>query len=281
MAPEHKRTWARKQDILLSAATLALFFGIVAAMGLLSRIGRPGDNSRIREMTEINGLDSAVKAFRERHGEYPPDFGNETAEQNVAQVAGFLRRAFPKCPARNYPPDFRDPAQFDAEKYNPATALTFWLGGMRSEKGEFIGFGDDPENPFDPTCKSRIAPFYDFDQQRLSSGKGTKYYPCAYHGDHSQGCFIYLRAENGSYAGKGYALAGRAGAMRDARESGAKIAYMNPDSFQIRSFGRDGRWGATPETPWGVQFPTGADYNTENKDDITNFSNGTLEEAMR
>ena len=38
--------------------------------------------------------------------------------------------------------------------------------------------------------------------------------------------------------------------------------------------------GRTPETPWGVQFPTGSDYNPENKDDITNFSNGTLEDAM-
>ena len=46
---------------------------------------------------------------------------------------------------------------------------------------------------------------------------------------------------------------------------------MNPRSFQILCPGLDGIFGT------GYHYPSGADYNVNNNDDVTNFSNGKLE----
>ncbi len=266
----------------MSVVVLAVFLaGLLVLFAPPELLGPNGHPSWIRDVVEIQQLDIAVKFFKERFGEYPPDFGEQTNEQRVAAVKKFLSKAFLKCPESNYPIEFRDPAKFDPAKYNPATALVFWLGGMRDADGKPIGFSANPENPFDGTDQSRIPPVFDFDLQLLSSDGGMKYYPPSYHGDRSQGCYVYFRAENGDYTGKTYASAGNSGAMRDAQHStDIKIEYMNPKSFQIRSFGTDGRWGATPQTRWGVMFPTGSDYNPENFDDLGNFSSGPFEDSV-
>lgn len=272
----------RRQDILLSAIVLIVFLGGLFAMFVLPAILRPHGHPRwVRDIVEISELDAAVKWFKDRFGEYPPDFGEQTNEQRVAAVKKFLLKAFPKCPESNYPVEFRDPANFDPAKYNPATALVFWLGGMRNADGKPIGFSANPQAPFDQNGNGGVGPFFDFDPQRLSFNVGTRYYPPSYQGDRSQGCYVYFRAENGSYAGKAYAAAGNSGAMQDAQLStGEKIEYMNPNSFQIRSFGPDGRWGAMRRTRWGVMFPTGSDYNPENYDDMGNFSTGPFEDSI-
>lgn len=230
----------------------------------------------------IAQLEMALKAFKERFGDYPPDFGEETDDQKVAAVKTFLSKVFPKCPESNYPAEFQSPEKFDSKEYNPATALVFWLGGLRDAKGNAMGFSADLENPFDINNRSRIWPFFEFDQQHLDkSGGGMKYYPPSYRGDHSQGCYVYFRAENGTYAGKTYAEAGNSGAMQDTqRSTDRKIEYMNPKSFQIRSFGLDGRWSATPQAKWGVMFPTGSDYHEEDFDDLANFCPGTFEDSI-
>jgi hypothetical protein len=269
----------RRQDILLSVIVMVVFLGGLFVLFVMIQLRQRTDPPGTFDAIELSELDCAVKAFKGRFGEYPPDFGEQTNEQRVAAVKKFLSKAFPKCPESNYPVEFRDPAKFDPAKYNPATALVFWLGGMRDADGKLIGFSANPEAPFDQN--GGIPPFFDFEPQRLDYSVGTKYYPPSYRGDRSQGCYIYFRAENGSYAGKSYAAAGNSGAMQNAQLStGNKTEYMNPKSFQIRSFGLDGRWGATPQTRWGVMFPTGSDYNPENYDDMGNFSTGPFEDSI-
>jgi hypothetical protein len=277
MSAPHPRV--RSQDILLSAIVLIVVIG--GLLFMMTYVQRDRHSPWGRDVVEINQLDMAFKYFKERFGEYPPDFGEQTNEQRVATVKKFLSKAFPKCPEANYPVEFRDPAKFDPQEYNPATALVFWLGGTRDAEGRLIGFSADPQKPFDRTVPSRISPSFDFEPQRLSSDGGMKYYPPSYRGDRSQGCYVYFRAESGSYAGKTYADAGNSGAMRDAQHStDKKVEYMNPKSFQIRSFGLDGRWGATPQTRWGVMFPSGSDYNPENLDDLGNFCSGRFEDSI-
>jgi len=273
----------RKQDILWSAVILSIGFGAgLLAILILPSILANTHPRWVRDVVETTQLDLAVKCFKERFGEYPPDFGEETKEQKVAAVKRFLKKAFPKCPESNYLIEFQDPAKFDAQKFNPATALVFWLGGMQDADGQPYGFSGDPEKPFDSAATHRIGPFYDFDLERVQSPNGgAKYYPPSHRGDYSQGCYVYFRAEGGSYVGKTYADAGDSGAMQDTkRNSEQVVAYMNPQSFQIRSFGEDGRWGATPETRWGVMFPGGSDYNPENLDDLSNFCSRRFKEEM-
>jgi hypothetical protein len=231
---------------------------------------------------EIMQLEMALQVFKEKFGQYPPDFGEETNEQKVAAVKKFLKKAFPKCPESNYPAAFQSAKKFDAKRYNPGTALVFWLGGMQNADGSLIGFSANPEDPFNPDTKARIKPFFDFDPARLDKNRGgIRFYPPSHRSDRSQGCYVYFRAENGTYAGKTYAEAGNSGAMQNAeRCTGDKIEYMNPNTFQIRSFGLDGRWGPTPETRWGVLFPTADDFNPENYDDMGNFCSRTFEDSI-
>jgi len=273
----------RKQDILWSAVILLIgFAGGLLAILILPSILANKHPRYVRDIVETTQLDLAVKCFKERFGEYPPDFGEETKEQKVAAVKRFLKKVFPKCPEVNYLPEFQDPAKFDTQKFNPATALVFWLGGMQNADGQPNGFSADPQKPFDSVATHRIGPFYAFNLERIQSPNGgAKYYPASYQGDFAQGCYVYFRAEEGSYAGKTYADAGDSGAMQDTKRNSEQIvAYMNPTSFQIRSFGADGRWGTTPETRWGVMFPDGLDYNPENYDDIGNFCSEPFEKEM-
>ena len=271
-------------SVLLIVIVVGFFGGVLLLIGAVCLNGNLGSRNHAvaYDRMDIAQLEMAVLAFKERFGEYPPDFGEETNEQKLAAVKEFLSKAFPKCPKANYPVEFQSLAKFDPQKYNPATALVFWLGGMQDPNGNLIGFSADRKNPFDPDAKSRIGPFFEFYQQYLGkSGGGIKYYPPSNRGDRSQGCYIYFRAEDGTYAGKAYAEAGNSGAMQDARHStGKKIEYMNPKTFQIRSFGLDGQWGSTPETRWGVLFPTATDFNPENFDDMGNFCPTTFEDRM-
>jgi hypothetical protein len=255
---------------------------LIIASILLHELFPPRGHIVANDRIEIAQLEMALQAFKEKFGQYPPDFGEETNEQKVAAVKTFLAKMFPKCPESNYPAAFQSAEKFDAKTYNPGTAIVFWLGGMQNADGSLIGFSANPEAPFDLDTKARIKPFFDFDPARLDKSRGgIRCCPPSHRGDRSQGCYVYFRAENGTYAGKGYAEAGNSGAMQDAeRSTDQRIEYMNPKTFQIRSFGRDGKWGATPETRWGVLFPTADDFNQENYDDMGNFCLRTFEDSI-
>ncbi len=61
---------------------------------------------------------------------------------------------------------------------------------------------------------------------------------------------------------------------RPCRDS-ASGRWMNPKTFQFFSPGGDGKYG------FGVQYPSGADYDAQRKDDMSNFTNGaTLGDDM-
>ena len=53
-----------------------------------------------------------------------------------------------------------------------------------------------------------------------------------------------------------------------------KKYYLNPNSFQLISAGRDGLFG-NPD-PNGKWFPEGLNYDLEDADNITSFSTNTL-----
>jgi hypothetical protein len=50
--------------------------------------------------------------------------------------------------------------------------------------------------------------------------------------------------------------------------------WINPKTFQILCAGRDGKFGV------GNDYPTGTSYDTNNFDDLSNFSQGTMEASM-
>ena len=181
----------------------------------------------------------------------------------------------------------------DPTTFTPMEALVFWLGGMPTVKDGvvtgFSGFAANPENPFQSVtaCPSRIGPFFEFDPTRVainSTTHGIRYWPQGAVGDKTKGAIVYFRAENGDYANK---MAKDTDseivypAIDSRLSSGTDIVWINPRLFQIFSSGLDVTY-TTPNPVGSLQFPDGTNYAPAGNtfDDITNFSGGTLEDAM-
>ena len=229
--------------------------GLVAGLGALMK-GATGEvqqkAKQMKMLVEIQELDLALKAYKERFGEYPPDGTDPAAVQR------HLRRAFPR-----YTGDL--PEQY--AKLDPATALVFWLSGIKDERGDLDGFSANPTNPFD-NAPSRIGPFFEFDAKRLRNDNGLLCYLPPNDNKQSEP-YVYFRAKpNGEYAGAWK----KCEPCRDNR-AGAN-AFMFPRTFQVRCPGLDGRFGS------GVQFPGGEDYAQFQHDDLANFCDRTFGEEM-
>jgi prepilin-type N-terminal cleavage/methylation domain-containing protein len=151
--------------------------------------------------TDVKQLEMACQAYKEKFGEYPPDFAfvdlsviptgtappfltgtQQTNAQSAAQAAVLrhLAKAFSR-----YTPGVKGggmgwagfcndlaAAGVDYNALTPQTALAFWLGGVPDGITYLpSGFAADPTNPFQTPqqCASRIMPFFDFDVTRLKA----------------------------------------------------------------------------------------------------------------
>jgi type II secretory pathway pseudopilin PulG len=302
---------------------------------------------------DLNNLDSACKAYKEKFGEYPPDFTYVTAvavaelytaHQSPAKLAAqqlvlrHLAKAFPRYqPGISSPPatpltgwagfiaDLTNAGVLPsgatdpqiADQLNPQTALAFWLGGIADPTtGVPTGFAADPTNPFQTTaqCASRIGPLFDFDPTRLKNvttvaiTRNWAYWPQGALGDKTTGAITYFRAENGTYTvsyvvpnlgtfyyvkatkDAGDATKPHICAANDTRINTTTPPFVNPKSIQIFSSGMDTKYGdvgaasgvqsGSPASVIGLQFPTGDNYQPSTYDDVTNFTTGTLEDAV-
>ncbi len=170
----------------------------------------------------------------------------------------------------------------------------------------FLGFSADPTNPFNNSA-SRIKPFLDIDPNGLrdvdlivnSVGVGCFYYwPKQAMGMRTTGPLVYFRAENGNYTMDGNAASNTFANVKTEGVGGVwpainietsqlgsnppQLSWINPQSIQIFSSGMDTMYSA-PNPPGPYHFPTGDNYNPigHTYDDITNFSNGTLGNAIK
>ncbi len=187
----------------------------------------------------------------------------------------------------------------DAE-FTPAKALMPVRG--------FLGFSADPTNPFaaSPASPSRIAPFFDFDLACLYCESGGAGHPPAGTGGillwPTRACnktmpapatIIYFRANNGTYFCEGSSTVvkscGFVYAAADSRLSNfaaGSITWINPNSMQIFSAGRDVTYSQlvgnntppAPATDLPLRYPSGENCGPGTFDDITNFSGGKLED---
>ncbi len=264
------RTARRRGFTLVEMLAVVVIIGILAGLITAAAVQVIGTARNTRILSEIGQLDLAIKAYKEKFGDYPPDFTDADA------VRRHLARAFPLCPPGNYP---------NFANQNPSTALTFWLGGLPTGSGGVLnGFSANPRNPFD-LSPSRIGPFFDFDPNRLYDiGGALQYYPAGVPlGSSTQGYgpYVYFRARYNP-ATRTYGYEGHPGwpavgvrPMRDTRRTGNQNPWVNPETFQIRAAGLDGKFGR------GVMFPTGEDYDEDQLDDLGNFADGVFEDQMQ
>ncbi len=157
---------------------------------------------------EIKQLEMALQVYRSECGEYPPDFTNED------DVRRHLRQAFPRYGPPNgegdvyaqFVEDLRQNYGLDATKFDPASALVFWLGGLpetprEAPSGLWVpaGFHADPANPFQPGLPRRF-PIFAFDAEHLQvrdpddPARQLRYYSKVRSADSLMGPFVYFRA---------------------------------------------------------------------------------------
>jgi len=324
---------------LVELLVVVTIIGILASLITAAAIAARRRAKIAAVVTEISQLDMACKSYKERMGEYPPDFAAEEPNNNYYfdSVLRHLARAFP----RYVPGVYGGGSGWDGFKADvlkgwgidvgpgtqsanghyycsPAMALTFWLGGMPDWNGlappfssavssgavarGFRGFSANPLNPFDNST-NRIGPFYDFKSDQLAytkmaSGLILCYWPVGACGTKTACPILYFRANNGNYFREPYghyvrmfwASAYRISPAIDTRLSNfskSTFSWINPQSCQIFCAGLDVSYGQyTPgyTAMSMLPFPSGSStvtsYQPETFDDITNFSNGTLEDAI-
>lgn len=218
-----------------------------------------------RISSEVALLDVGIEGYKQRFGEYPPDFSDWEL------VRSHLRRVFPR-----HNEDLDPSVQIGDDgatlgDIDPAEALVFWLSRLKN----------DPRHPVTGSGESLVL--FEFDELRLWDFDGDGWWeyvpgesgnqetPYVYFDSRTYDKAIYPKDEAESST-QGVAYPYRTTALlADADHR----AVMNPNAFQIISAGLDGNYGA--DNPAKV-FPRGTGYGPGDWDNVANFSDGkTLE----
>ncbi len=221
------------------------FWAIVAVVLALcaSASFTPARTDWSREtLVEIQHLSAALDAYRDRYGEYPPDFADP------ALVAAHIRRILPAY-------EGPVPGGLTAPQ-----ALVFWLGGFAE--------GDDPF----ALCGHR-EPFFDFDPARLViQDDGEVYLPP---GTRSVGqpYYYFNHQTYGDWASSGAVGTRAVPYAAEIEERGIPATWVNRESFQIIAAGADGRFG---QSPGFKQFPARVGWSPFDDDNLANFYDRTL-----
>jgi prepilin-type N-terminal cleavage/methylation domain-containing protein len=272
---------------------MLVVIGIIAVLAALllpavMRVVNSGRNTAIA--LEVNQLASAIEAYKQDKGDYPPNFRDRTL------VERHIRKCYPKI----------DPNYFQAfmnavfpSGVNPLTnpvidegeSLVFWLAMTDS----------DPRYPFlsylnPASLTPNPKKYHDFDQTRLVNSAPADRIPCYRAKFSKDSCYIYIDSRSylhtcriPGYGGDTIATY----AYADTTSDGVRPYWsdvlnpsatttlprdrfkpVNPTTFQIICAGQDGEFGYQSSDMDVKRFPTGDNYNAEDRDNITNFSNG-------
>jgi prepilin-type N-terminal cleavage/methylation domain-containing protein len=191
--------------------TLVEMLVVIAIIGILAGLITAAAYTALKKAretaitVEFTQMDMALKAYKDKYGEYPPDGTDRTDANNNGVPDSFERhfsRVFPNANLASQPYALSelgilsanckfpcDPSnagtlrQFFAN-YTPATALVFWLGGMQEDdysanpgknpSSRLMGFSSDPVHPLSglPTA-SRQPMWYEFDLTRVRDPSGA------------------------------------------------------------------------------------------------------------
>jgi len=209
-----------------------------------------------RDFSEILSLKNALKIYRSRYGEYPPDFSTGDPKTEITQ---HLQKVFPD---RLWELDLPK----DLTGLGPQNALHFWLRG----------FGSDSRLPLTGINRGTV-PLYDFDSRRILQR--------AYYSRSGNAPFVYFRSQTYAKArcnipgcGTAYPyLAAKSNvgpSVPGGQKSGTSAAkdkrrFEEDPGFQIVSAGIDGNFGSN-------QVSSGSAIFGGQADNLTNFRYGPI-----
>jgi hypothetical protein len=268
---------------------------------------------------DMANLDAALNQFKEKYGNYPPDFSNRQV------LIRHVQKAWPRVTLKEMEIFLATTLDDSRWRVDQAEALVFWLSGFSEDPlRPFTG----PGGPFSGGERNQDNAFFPFDNNRLT--ESTSVLPCTVtrpggepytfrvrvstddklffltENDPFPVCLtrgtnlpiVYLHAHNYRYSsypahGAGALFTGHAHAYlserkrinpKDTDNSGGALdpeeifEFVNPHSYQLISAGLDEDYGVD-----GVdfkQFSTGVNFSPGDLDNVTNFSGGTLEDAI-
>ena len=277
---------------LVELLVVIVIIGILAALSLaaVNRVRHRAAVTRIG--MEIKQLESAMEAYREKHGDYPPDFSSKQI------VERHIRKAWPRISQAEFLAIWQvlwvnpNNAADNQSYVDPAEALAFWLGGFSNDArrpffgkgGPFITVGNNI--PADVRInEDRNKGTYDFEEGRLtivnaSSGPGRvsndgdgDVFPIYLPPGGLRTPYVYFDSRTYglrrfySFSGAGTVAAYGSNRMKtDPNNVSRKIPeWVKPTSFQIISAGLDDHYGDFPSAAAVAVlvklFPTGTSYD--------------------
>ena len=275
--PKH----ARRAFTLVELLTVIVIIGILAGLIAAAVVAAVNAAKEARVRIEIGSLETALKEYKNKYGDYPPD---DMRAANSAAVEAHLRRAFPRYRATTqstlygqFVSDVQSVCGIAPSSMDSASALVFWLGGTnRNGSGSPwvpAGFSVDVERPF-INVGPRHKPFFEFDPERINMQFGQLHYCPEIAGALAADCpYVYFRARTNGYNN---AVAQLAEGVRP-YWNGNTDQWANPTGVQIISAGRDNRYGSTTTPP--PTFP--GNLSPEHYDNLTNFTDRRLEDAIQ
>ena len=169
----------RRGFTLVELLVVIVIIGILASLIIGGGTAAWNSARRATIKNEIAQVDGALQRYKQKYGEYPPDFSDEAA------VMRHVRKRWPKFDWQGQPPNFLtfcamikaqtegiDPTDPILEAYNfdPVTdphgdvqsrgahiaALAFWIGGIPDKNGMLSGFSADVSNPLGVTYSGGV-----------------------------------------------------------------------------------------------------------------------------